>query len=565
MRSTTSEKQAYHFPLYLNRHIEKEIYFPYPAEAVRLDLSDQNVVVKIEKLEIASASSENALNALKENMGQLGRKEKIAVLTHDMSNTGAPLLAYHIAEKLKENGRDVVVLAANHGDGFLEEKYAEKEIPIFYLHDNARNQISVGWCGTKGESKNWEAEEYLEYLMQLLREEGFYRVITNTVVSGKYVPLLKQYGFFIVSLIHEMKTTIELYGFLSPGESIAYYSDYIVFPDYSVQKGFETLFPVIGGKCSIRPQGVYMQVDEEGDSRFSFEEYGFSLDQKIVMCSGTCELRKGTDLFVSAAQILSRKEKAEEIHFVWTGRFSDPILEGWIYNQIRQSNLEGRVHFIPFIKDKQKYHELLRHADVFWLTSREDPFPSVVLEAMKYKIPVVAFKNSGGVNTMLDEGRGNLISEFDVLVVLEEKKDCREEDSRMLDMLREEYGTVYIWIKDRKNLDYLQKLGDLNKYKLLPGSISTLKKIFCETAELDYIGTNIPIGIQSLTMLKRSLILSDTDYAQALREEMHLPVLGRSMQKEVEAWITAPYETRVLLPEENIKYWKSQFVRKFAR
>ena len=52
-----------------------------------------------------------------------------------------------------------------------------------------------------------------------------------------------------------------------------------------------------------------MQVDEEGDSRFSFEEYGFSLDQKIVMCSGTCELRKGTDLFVSAAQILSRKEK----------------------------------------------------------------------------------------------------------------------------------------------------------------------------------------------------------------------------------------------------------------
>ena len=26
-----SEKQAYHFPLYLNRHIEKEIYFPYPA------------------------------------------------------------------------------------------------------------------------------------------------------------------------------------------------------------------------------------------------------------------------------------------------------------------------------------------------------------------------------------------------------------------------------------------------------------------------------------------------------------------------------------------------------
>ena len=38
----------------------------------------------------------------------------------------------------------------------------------------------------------------------------------------------------------------------------------------------------------------------------------------------------------------------------------------------------------------------------------------------------------------------------EVLVVLEEKKDCREEDSRMLNMLREEYETVYIWIKDRE-------------------------------------------------------------------------------------------------------------------
>ena len=132
------------------------------------------------------------------------------------------------------------------------------------------------------------------------------------------------------------------------------------------------------------------------------------------MCSGTCELRKGTDLFVSAAQILSRKEKAEEIHFVWTGRFSDPILEGWIYNQIRQSNLEGRVHFIPFIKDKQKYHELLRHADVFWLTSREDPFHRWYWRQMKYKFRLVQFKNSGGVNTMLDEGRWKFDSEFDV-------------------------------------------------------------------------------------------------------------------------------------------------------
>ena len=69
-------------------------------------------------------------------------------------------MAYHIAEKLKENGRDVVVLAANHGDGFLEEKYAEKEIPIFYLHDNARNQVSVGAFNAAFERRGILSSDY---------------------------------------------------------------------------------------------------------------------------------------------------------------------------------------------------------------------------------------------------------------------------------------------------------------------------------------------------------------------------------------------------------------------
>jgi glycosyltransferase involved in cell wall biosynthesis len=40
-------------------------------------------------------------------------------------------------------------------------------------------------------------------------------------------------------------------------------------------------------------------------------------------------------------------------------------------------------------------------ADVFTLTSREDPFPSVVLEAMQAGLPTVAFQDSGGIPDML--------------------------------------------------------------------------------------------------------------------------------------------------------------------
>ena len=45
------------------------------------------------------------------------------------------------------------------------------------------------------------------------------------------------------------------------------------------------------------------------------------------------------------------------------------------------------------------------------------------------------FKAQEGAEDSKEKGK-------EVLVVLEEKKDCREEDSRMLNMLREEYETV---------------------------------------------------------------------------------------------------------------------------
>ena len=820
-----SEERVYTFSLFLNQEMEKEIYFPYPVEAIRLDLAEETVTVEIDKLEMVPVDSENGFQVLRENLGELNGTERTVLITHDMNQSGAPILAYHIAQNLKRRGQDVVVLAARHGNGFLEEKFTQENIPVLYLHDSTRNRVSVGWCGTNGKMKNLSEEEYLEALTWVLRDAGFVHAITNTVVAGQYVRLLKEYGFQIISLIHEMKATIELYGFLKAGAEIARYSDYIVFPDVSVRAGFEELYPSIEGECAVRPQGVYMQIDEPEKESYLFEEYGIPQDQKIVMCSGTCELRKGTDLFVAAASILHRTE--EEVQFVWAGGFQDPILEGWMHDQICKSNLAQNFHFIPFIQDKRKYHALLSRADVFWLTSREDPFPSVVLEAMKYGIPVVAFENSGGVNTMLARGRGNLIPDFDVhqmamttkelfahrrtrqpeeakawietelkfddyitylqellqkekkvrtefdlyamtmprqyeyfggglssemtkqrirqmqsirpskrwkgaeeslvfldtsvgsnrttdkmivgecrkvcsglfqdrpflcmptshpgddmgvlkegrkilcganilsgqmekagilsfsetltehqniclmgagirefqtgdpissytksllqfllcgrmlhsvrdektkhfleqagiqnvvrtgcpslwsltaeqcekipkkkgrdvLTALENRGGSLEDDRNLLRMLKEEYETVYIWIRDRANLEYLRSLTDLREYTLIPGTIQALQETL-NLESVDYIGTHIQAGIQSLTMLHRSLIISDMDYAQALRNEMHLPVLKRSMQREAEAWLSAPYETQILLPQENIKQWKAQFIRRLNR
>ena len=41
-------------------------------------------------------------------------------------------------------------------------------------------------------------------------------------------------------------------------------------------------------------------------------------------------------------------------------------------------------------------------ADVYALTSREDPFPSVVMEALDAGLPVVAFRSTTGCENLIE-------------------------------------------------------------------------------------------------------------------------------------------------------------------
>ena len=292
----------------------------------------------------------------------------------------------------------------------------------------------------------------------------------NNSSIDRAIRKLKDYDFKIISLIHEMKTTIELYGFYNYGKEISKYCDYIVFPDEIVANDFKKIFPKITGECMIRPQGIYLEKDiitEEND----FSEYGFTINDYIIMNSGTCELRKGIDLFISAATIL-RKICSKEIHFVWTGNFgNNKELERWMYNQIERAGLMEYIHIIPFIENQNKYKSLLSNIDIFWSTSREDPFPSVVLEALNYNIPVVGFKNAGGINTMLADSRGYLIEDFNVFEMAEISMNIIENELYVNN--KDKIAEFLKYLKFNKYVDFLVELSthsqlikpDYNFYK----------------------------------------------------------------------------------------------------
>jgi glycosyltransferase involved in cell wall biosynthesis len=139
-------------------------------------------------------------------------------------------------------------------------------------------------------------------------------------------------------------------------------------------------------------------------------ELGISKNDVLVVAIGTFDRRKGADLFAKAAA--KARKDGLRARFAWIGRGPHPY-EGLI-ETLRDCG-DALIH-IPETPDPFPY---LARADVFVLSSREDPFPLVVLEAMSLGIPVVAFERSGGAREALEHGVGELVSEFSVARLLE--------------------------------------------------------------------------------------------------------------------------------------------------
>jgi glycosyltransferase involved in cell wall biosynthesis len=123
-------------------------------------------------------------------------------------------------------------------------------------------------------------------------------------------------------------------------------------------------------------------------------------EAKIVCGCGSIESRKGTDLFMAvAAQV--RGTGATPVHFIWIG--GDPEPTSKMRRAVRQSGMADFVHFVGHQSNVAAYFEA---ADLFLLTSREDPFPLVMLEAGLCGKPVVCFDHSGGAPEFVGDEAG---------------------------------------------------------------------------------------------------------------------------------------------------------------
>lgn len=318
-------------------------------------------------------------------------RRKVVLVGHDAHPFGAQINLRHMGEVIRRQfGFEVAFLLRSGGD--LVAGYEE---------------LGEVWVTD-------DSPEATRNAIRELADRGFRQALANTTGSGGVVPYLKEAGFRVVALIHELPRLIDEYGLHEELERIRVESDHIVFAADRVRDAFLDAAAIPEGKVVVRPQGLYRRIEELPDARARIRaELGIPADARIVLNLGSGDFRKGIDIFLHVAKLAS----GSNLHFVWVGKLNDDSAR-WLAADL-DAELASRVHLVPFTDDVDAYYNA---ADLLFLSSREDPYPSVVLEAMQLGLPVVALRDSGGIEELVAR-HGRLVDRNDpngVLVAIDE-------------------------------------------------------------------------------------------------------------------------------------------------
>jgi hypothetical protein len=118
---------------------------------------------------------------------------------------------------------------------------------------------------------------------------------------------------------------------------------------------------------------------------------------------GYADLCKGFDVFMRVVACLAAD--SGDVSFAWLG-CEMPMLRHWALHVARLLGFADRLFLLPRVRDVHEYYAV---SDLLLLTSREDPFPSVVLEALSHGVPAVAFEGATGSVELLRRGCGSTV------------------------------------------------------------------------------------------------------------------------------------------------------------
>ena len=241
----------------------------------------------------------------------------------------------------------------------------------------------------------------LEAFARSARVSGCGAALVNSAASAGAVAVLQRHGIPAVLLVHELPRLLREKGLTVPLRDALAAAGAVVFPAGLVRDRCVEAVGPVGGRCAILPQGIEpAPALDEQQREAARAALHLPPGSMLALGMGYADIRKGFDLFLQVWRVA--RAAGQPVHFAWAGGI-DPATEAYLGTEIAMAEATGTFRFLGHRDDARA---LLGAADVFVLTSREDPLPSVALEALAAGTPVVAFDETGGLPELLARTSG---------------------------------------------------------------------------------------------------------------------------------------------------------------
>jgi glycosyltransferase involved in cell wall biosynthesis len=153
---------------------------------------------------------------------------------------------------------------------------------------------------------------------------------------------------------------------------------------------------------AIQDEAAQQAFTKDFRQRFKLED-----SDMLIGGMGLASDRKGTDIFVEVCGKVAAVNK--RIKFCWIGNFDSPATAAALKQQVDELNIGNQLVFTGPLP--HNYYNLAPF-DLFFLSSREDPYPLVVLEAGFMRVPALCFDTAGGIPEFVGEDAGWIVPGF---------------------------------------------------------------------------------------------------------------------------------------------------------
>lgn len=226
----------------------------------------------------------------------------------------------------------------------------------------------------------------------------------NTMTMPFLLPLAREAGVPVVTHFHELPLS---FGFVKSAEMKALLDESALLLGCS--ESTSAALREVGAErvetlhSFIDPDRIWVPAGRPAELR---QHLGIPPEAFVWVFSGTTSERKGFDLLPNIARELADPA----VHLVWVGQRLD---DGSVYHTEQRCGRAGPTPIHLVGKQTSDYYAHLAMGNGFLLSSRQDPFPLVMLEAALLGLPIVGFP-SGGVAEFVREGMGEVVDSWNV-------------------------------------------------------------------------------------------------------------------------------------------------------